>query len=449
MNVGADPDDLPAQVAWYEGTIAECGNRPVSDIDVNVSLEWLGNGTVTIAVSVHNNEATVYDGHIRVYVTEKVSRRGWRDSHNRPYEFAFLDYAFDQAIHIDPAESWDDTAAWNGNNHDDGYGNDFGDLAEDNVMVIAAVFNSEWHQGYAYPDDPEDPHPFDAYYVDETAAASLNGPPLAPSNPSPVDNATGVGTDVQLTWTGADYDPADTLTYDVYFGTSIFPPRVASDEPLPTYAPGTLDYNTTYFWRVVAFDNHGDSTSSGLAWRFTTDALPYEPSNPGPADSAVDVSIDADLSWTGGDPDPGDTVTYDVYFGTEVVPPQIATRQLATTCDPGTMECDTTYYWQVVAFDRHDASIPGSIWQFRTEAPQWVCGDCNGDDRVTVADATYLVAFIYRGGPAPLGRGDVNLDDRTTIADATYLVAFIYRGGPAPCEPAASILNIDENGVVR
>jgi hypothetical protein len=63
------------------------------------------------------------------------------------------------------------------------------------------------------------------------------------------------------------------------------------------------------------------------------------------------------------------------------------------------------------------------------------CGDCNGDVRVTVADATYLVSFIYREGPESLGSGDVNLDGRTTIADATYIVAYVYRGGPPPCEP--------------
>jgi len=66
-----------------------------------------------------------------------------------------------------------------------------------------------------------------------------------------------------------------------------------------------------------------------------------------------------------------------------------------------------------------------------------LCGDCNGDGRLTVADATYLVAFIYRGGPTPLGQGDVNLDGRMTVADATYIVAHLYRGGPPPCEPAA------------
>jgi hypothetical protein len=63
------------------------------------------------------------------------------------------------------------------------------------------------------------------------------------------------------------------------------------------------------------------------------------------------------------------------------------------------------------------------------------CGDCNGDSRVTIADATYIVSYVYRGGPGPIGSGDVNSDTRVTIADATYLVSFIYRSGPAPCEP--------------
>jgi hypothetical protein len=69
------------------------------------------------------------------------------------------------------------------------------------------------------------------------------------------------------------------------------------------------------------------------------------------------------------------------------------------------------------------------------QAEGLLCGDCNGDGRVTVADATYLVSFIYREGPEPVGSGDVNLDGRTTVADATYIVAYVYRGGPPPCGP--------------
>jgi len=61
------------------------------------------------------------------------------------------------------------------------------------------------------------------------------------------------------------------------------------------------------------------------------------------------------------------------------------------------------------------------------------CGDCNDDERITIADATYLVAYVYRGGAAPVGQGDVNLDGAITIADAVSLVNFIYRAGRPPC----------------
>jgi len=69
------------------------------------------------------------------------------------------------------------------------------------------------------------------------------------------------------------------------------------------------------------------------------------------------------------------------------------------------------------------------------EVTEYACGDCNGDGNVTIADATYLVSFIYGGGPSPVGEGDVNVDGRYTIADATYIVSYIYRAGPEPCNP--------------
>ena len=61
------------------------------------------------------------------------------------------------------------------------------------------------------------------------------------------------------------------------------------------------------------------------------------------------------------------------------------------------------------------------------------CGDCNDDGRITIADATYVVSYVYRAGPAPVGEGDVNLDGGITVADAVYLVNFIYRDGRPPC----------------
>ena len=93
---------------------------------------------------------------------------------------------------------------------------------------------------------------------------------------------------------------------------------------------------------------------------------PYTPSNPNPLNHATSIDVNADLSWTGGDPDSGDTVTYDVYFGTSSPPPKVVTGQSGTTYDPGTMNASTTYYWQVVSWDDHGASTSGPIWDFTT-----------------------------------------------------------------------------------
>jgi hypothetical protein len=93
---------------------------------------------------------------------------------------------------------------------------------------------------------------------------------------------------------------------------------------------------------------------------------PYAPSDPNPSDHATEIDVNTDLSWTGGDPDTGDTVTYDVYFGTNNPPSKVVTGQSGTTYDPGTMSASKKYYWQIVVHDSHDATTSGPIWSFTT-----------------------------------------------------------------------------------
>ena len=97
---------------------------------------------------------------------------------------------------------------------------------------------------------------------------------------------------------------------------------------------------------------------------------PNQPGNPSPANHATGIPINADPSWTGGDPDAGDTVTYDVYFGTSATPPLVSPDQTGTTYDPGTLNYNTKYYWMITAGDNHAASTIGPVWDFTT-AGQW------------------------------------------------------------------------------
>jgi predicted transglutaminase-like cysteine proteinase len=94
---------------------------------------------------------------------------------------------------------------------------------------------------------------------------------------------------------------------------------------------------------------------------------PYIPSNPSPLNHATDVSTFT-LSWSGGDPDPEDVVTYDVYFGTSLPPPLLVSHQFGTTASqpfpmpPPGAKC----YWKIIATDNHGSSTEGPLWDFNT-----------------------------------------------------------------------------------
>jgi hypothetical protein len=220
-------------------------------------------------------------------------------------------------------------------------------------------------------------------------ASGVNNPPNTPSNPNPVNHAIDIDVDADLSWTGGDPDPGDTVTYDIYLGTSSSPPKIVTGQSGTTFDPGTMGASTKYYWQIVAWDNHGASTS-GPVWDFTTSALPNSPpntpSNPNPTNHATGVDVNADLDWTCSDPDVGDTLIYDVYFGITSTPPNVATGQSSTTYDPGTMTAGTKYYWQIVAWDNHGASTSGPVWDFTTAGgvnsppnkPQTPSGKTNG-----------------------------------------------------------------------
>jgi hypothetical protein len=202
---------------------------------------------------------------------------------------------------------------------------------------------------------------------------SINNPPNTPSDPEPEDGATEVDIDADLSWDCTDPD-GDSLTYNVYFEANDPTPdeMVSENQTGTNYDPETMNYNTHYYWRIEAWDEHAASTL-GPIWDFTTMSEPNNPPNipsdPYPEEGSTDVDINADLSWTGGDPDSEDTVVYDVYLEANDPTPddKIADDISETTFDPGTLEHGTKYYWQIYAKDNHGAITEGPVWYFTTE----------------------------------------------------------------------------------
>jgi hypothetical protein len=247
-----------AAEANYNAAIDTSEVRAVYDVDAQLSVEWQGSATMSIDVSVLNNEGSTYDGHIRVYVTEIENTQGWTDTWGYPYTYAFLNYALDQDISIGAGNTWSDSTIWNGND----YG--FGSITDDNIMVIAAVFNDDWHQGYSYPPSS---NPFDAYYVDETVGAipSADTDPPIISNIQAIPSVQESGQNVEIS-----ADVTDDSGINEVKAVITYPDLSIHNETMILDGGDTYVYDSsysmlgTYNFNIWAEDSNGNHDSSGV-----------------------------------------------------------------------------------------------------------------------------------------------------------------------------------------
>ena len=210
-----------------------------------------------------------------------------------------------------------------------------------------------------------------------------NHPPKAPTYYTPDSGAVGRDTSIGLAWASSDPDAGDTVRYDVYFGVSDTLVRMDSGRLDTTWKPASLRFLTSYSWKVVARDKYGD-TAAGPVWGFTTvreNHAPDKPHAPLPNSGALDLMPGQTLYWSSGDPDPGDTVVYDVYFAVGDTLARVAQNSRDTSYVLPRLSYGTTYRWQVVARDPHGAEVIGDTWTFSTVAPIIVTAPDSGARR--------------------------------------------------------------------
>ena len=55
-----------------------------------------------------------------------------------------------------------------------------------------------------------------------------------------------------------------------------------------------------------------------------------------------------------------------------------------------------------------------------------------------MADAVYIINYIFKGGPEPipfpLASGDADGDCYVNIVDVVYITSYVFRGGPPPVD---------------
>jgi len=220
--------------------------------------------------------------------------------------------------------------------------------------------------------------------------------PGMPTNPLPADLATGIGINGTISW---DNPSVQDLMNSVYFSSNEALVN-SMDESVLVYTPGGIDdhidsydytgleYETTYYWRVKEFTQGGDS--DGPVWSFTTEANPYAPTDPVPANLAAGVDKVTTVSWTTHTQSENNII----YFGTDQALVNDMDENVIiyngdfSSSDLLDLDYGTTYYWRSSEFDGYSYEI-SPVWSFTTE-------DIQGPGLPTApspADLTTEVAF--------------------------------------------------------
>jgi len=168
-----------------------------------------------------------------------------------------------------------------------------------------------------------------------------------------------------------------------------------------------------------------------------TNRPPNTPSGPSPSDGSTNQSVSMNLGWTGGDPD-GDSVTYDVYFEANDSTPDVLVSddQSGTSYDPGTLNPDSHYYWEIIATDEHGATTPGPVWNFTTRSGSVLFGA-----ESIITDAVNGAWSIYA---ADLD-GDGDVDVLSASRDDDKIAWYENNGASSPIFTSHVITNTADN----
>ncbi|PKK88690.1 MAG: hypothetical protein CVV64_17765 [Candidatus Wallbacteria bacterium HGW-Wallbacteria-1] len=194
---------------------------------------------------------------------------------------------------------------------------------------------------------------------------TMESPVSAPAVPIaifPSEGSSNITTSANLIWSQV----TDTLYYKIYFGKTN-PPEFKTDQSVTDtdYDPGTLDYNTDYYWKIESCNDQGCSSSNIFSFHTASPPMtaPEKVSSPIPQNGSEQKSINGTLSWNAVD----NVTSYKVYFGS------YDSLQLSEANIPSDLnwnysglEYGKWYYWRIDSVNSVGTTM-GDLWSFKTD----------------------------------------------------------------------------------
>ncbi len=181
-----------------------------------------------------------------------------------------------------------------------------------------------------------------------------------PTLASPVNETIGIELIPTLSWeTVLEADG-----YNIEVSTD---PTFASAMPYQSQATSIqidpLEYLTTYYWRVNAYDEYQTGEWSTV-WMFTTENYPIlAPVLQLPVDGSIIDDNFVDLVWLAAE----NATTYNVEVSTDpTFAISIPYQTSDLTINLPELDWETTYYWRVNGFNTEYTSVWSEVWDFTT-----------------------------------------------------------------------------------